>query len=59
VAIILEMRNTFQLKQGLIRELLGRVLNKKCNKDAIATLRQELSKEIGELEDVTRNQTRC
>lgn len=54
--ILLEIRNTFQLKQGLIRELLGRVLNKKCNKDSLATLRQELSKEIGELEDATRKQ---
>jgi hypothetical protein len=42
--IILEMRNTFQLKQGLIREMLGRVLNKKCNKDAIATLLRSCQK---------------
>jgi hypothetical protein len=54
--LILQMGETIRPKEVSIREIIGRVLNTKDQIDALAALRQELSKAVGELEDATRSQ---
>jgi hypothetical protein len=57
--LILKMGETYRPRELQIRELIGRVLNAKDDKETLTAVRRDLSKVVGELEDETRAPNAC